>query len=86
MKTTTKASYSLALKTFETAERHAIVDDLVPAIIIAFDRGLGNKPRRLVLLSEEDFMEREADLARFKAAVKRLDDENWELWGKVQAS
>lgn len=57
VKTTTKGSYSLALSTFETAERHALEDGRRGAMVIAFDRGIGQRPRRLVVLDEDDFIE-----------------------------
>jgi hypothetical protein len=57
VKTTTKSSYSLSLGTFETAERHALADGRRVALVIAFDKGLGRSPRRLIVLDENDFIE-----------------------------
>jgi hypothetical protein len=57
VKTTTRKTYSLALDTFETAETHALVDGRRPAMVIAFDRGIGKPPRRLVVIDESDFLE-----------------------------
>jgi hypothetical protein len=57
VKTTTKKTYSLALSTFETAETHALADGRRAAMVLAYDRGLGKTPRRLVVLSEDDFIE-----------------------------
>lgn len=57
VKTTTKKTYSLALSTFETAETHALTDGRRAAMVIAFDQGLGRRPRRLVVMDEDDFIE-----------------------------
>jgi hypothetical protein len=57
VKTTTRKSYSLALETFETAEKHALADGRRAAMVIAYDRGLGRAPRRLVVMSEDDYLE-----------------------------
>lgn len=57
VKTTTKKTYSLALSTFETAETHALADGRRVAMVIAYDQGIGRRPRRLVVLSEEDYIE-----------------------------
>jgi hypothetical protein len=57
VKTTTKSSYSLALGTFETAEKNALRDGRRAAMVIAFDNGIGRRPRRFVVLDEDDFIE-----------------------------
>lgn len=57
VKTTTKKTYSLALSTFETAEKHALVDGRRAAMVIAYDQGIGRRPRRLVVMDEDDFIE-----------------------------
>lgn len=57
VKTTTKKTYSLALSTFETAETHALQDGRRAAMVIAFDQGIGRRPRRLVVIDEDDFIE-----------------------------
>lgn len=57
VKTTTKASYSLALSTWLTAETHALTDGRRAAMVLCFDRGLGKTPKRLVVLDEDDFIE-----------------------------
>lgn len=57
VKTTTKSSYSLALGTFETAETNALRDGRRAAMVIAYDKGLGHRPRRLVVIDEDDFIE-----------------------------
>lgn len=57
VKTTTKKSYPLALEIWETAERHALTDGRRAAMVIAFDRGIGRPPKRLVVMSEEDYIE-----------------------------
>lgn len=56
-KTTTRKTYSLALETFETAEKHALIDGRRAAMVISYDKGLGKPPRRLVVLSEDDYLE-----------------------------
>jgi hypothetical protein len=57
VKTTTKKTYSLALSTFELAETHALRDGRRAAVVIAFDRGIGRRPKRLVVMDEDDFLE-----------------------------
>lgn len=57
IKTTTQKTYSLALSTFEVAETHALADGRRVAMVIAFDQGPGRRPRRLVVLDEDDFIE-----------------------------
>lgn len=57
VKTTTRKTYSLSVETFETAETHALVDGRRGAMVIAFDRGIGRPPRRLVVIDENDFIE-----------------------------
>src|SRR6185437_15393868 len=57
VKTTTQKTYSLAYRTWVTAERHALADGRKPAMVIAFDRGLGHHPKRLVVIDEDDFIE-----------------------------
>lgn len=83
VKTTTKKTYSLALSTFELAETHALRDGRRAAMVIAFDQGIGRRPRRLVVMDEDDFIELQDQLQTYKDAVKRLDDEAWELWTRV---
>lgn len=57
VKSTTRKTYSLAYSTWFTAETHALRDGLKPAMVVSFDRGLGLKPKRLVVLDEDDFLE-----------------------------
>ena len=57
VKTTTKASYSLSLKTWETAEKNALADGRRAAMVICYDKGLGRSPKRLIVLDEDDFIE-----------------------------
>lgn len=57
VKTTTRKSYSLTAETFETAEKHALVDGRRAVMVICFDRGLGKRPKRLVVMDEDDFIE-----------------------------
>lgn len=57
VKFTTQKTYSLALSTWLTAETHALRDGRRAAMVIAFDSGIGRRPRRLVVMSEEDFLE-----------------------------
>lgn len=57
VKTTTQTTYSLAYRTWITAERHALADGRRAAMVICFDRGLGKPPKRLVVLDEDDFIE-----------------------------
>jgi len=57
VKTTTRKTYSLALSTFELAETHALRDGLRAAMVVCFDRGLGKRPKRLVVMDEDDFLE-----------------------------
>jgi hypothetical protein len=57
VKTTTRKTYSLALSTWITAETHAIRDGRRAAMVVCFDQGLGKSPKRLVVISEEDFIE-----------------------------
>lgn len=57
VKTTTKKTYSLALSTFETAETHALTDGRRAVMVVCFDKGLGKRPKRLVVMDEDDFLE-----------------------------
>jgi len=72
VKTTTRKTYTLGLETFETAEKHALRDGRRAAMVIAFDKGLGQRPRRLVVMDEDDFIEREQNiesLREFRFAI-----------------
>jgi hypothetical protein len=62
VKTTTKASYSLSLRTWETAERNALTDGRRAAMVICYDMGLGKSPKRVVVIGEDDFIELTHDL------------------------
>ena len=66
VKSTIKKTYSLALSVFELAETHALRDGRRAAMVIAFDQGIGRRPRRLVVLSEEDFLELSGDGSTFE--------------------
>lgn len=57
VKTTTQKTYSLAYRTWVTTERHALTDGRKPALVLAFDHGIGKHPTRLVVISEDDFLE-----------------------------
>lgn len=57
VKFTTRKTYSLALETWETAERNALIDGRRAAMVISYDRGLGYRPKRLVVMDEDDFIE-----------------------------
>lgn len=57
VKTTTQKTYSLAYRTWITAERHALADGRRAALVICFDHGLGKPPKRLVVIDEDDFLE-----------------------------
>lgn len=57
VKTTTRKTYSLALETWDRAERFALADGRRAAMVIAFDRGVGQRPKRLVVMDEDDFIE-----------------------------
>lgn len=57
VKTTTQKTYSLALSTWLTAEKHALIDGRRAAMVIAFDQGIGRRPKRLVVIDEDDFIE-----------------------------
>lgn len=85
VKSTSALSYSLKAETLVLAEKHALVDGRRMALVVAFVGRMLARPRRYVVTTEDDFLEREQEIETLKQAVKRLDEENWKLWSKIEA-
>lgn len=83
VKSTTQKGYRLTLETWITTENQALEQGKNPVMVIAF-MPLNGRAKRLVVLEENDFIERESSLKTYRDAVNRLDDENWKLWNTIQ--
>lgn len=82
VKTTTQKGYRLTLETWNTAEDHALEQGKRPAMVIAFVTPTG-RAKRLVIIDEDDYIEREDTVKTYRIALARQDAENWELQDKL---
>ena len=86
VKSTSAWTYGLDQSVLAIAENNALVDGRRMLLVVTFvpKRAQPGRAKRYVVMSEDDHLERELDLERYRAAVKRLDDENWQLWSKIE--
>jgi hypothetical protein len=79
VKSTSAKGYRLEHETLVTADHNAALDGHTMALIVDFIRSRGSVPsyvpRRFVVMTEDDFLEREQDLARLHEAAEAWDAE-----------
>jgi hypothetical protein len=82
VKSTSAKGYRLEHETLVTADHNAALDGHTMALIVDFIRSPGSVPsyvpRRFVVTTEDDFLEREQELAA-------LREDNAKLWAKIEA-
>lgn len=75
-KSTSGRTYSLSLATLNDTEKHALADGRRMAVVVTFFSGLANPgpPKRYVLITEDDFLEREQELAELRDTYTRWSE------------
>lgn len=80
VKSTSAMSFGLDRSVLSNAEQHAMVDGRHMALVVEFvpKRTKPGRARRYVVMTEEDHLEREEELAR-------LREDNAKMWSKIEA-
>lgn len=74
VKSTSKLSYSLKVADLTVAVKQALMDGRRMAFVIAFLGGPGTRPGRYVVMTEDDFLEREHTIAQLKEDAWAYND------------
>jgi hypothetical protein len=71
-KSTSGKTYSLSREVLATAEKHALADGRKMALVVTFfpKRAQPAPPKRYVVMTEDDFLEREQ-------RIKQLEEDAW---------